>query len=235
MKKIIFVATAAIMSIFLLCSFIVYETEWTDKQNCAHQIAELAREMGLDEDDPIILRATEIWWEEEQKRLTAIEEQKRIEEERIKLEKLAQELKNPSRGIDNYSQYDLDMIACVVYNEGAYGTTRRHRELIAQVVVNRVNSIHFPNTVYEVLIQPKQYLAAYTDYESKYMKLAVESDVWDECLEIAELACKGEIKCPSNVVYQSNYSTLGTGTYEIHKTSYSTTYFNYCSYRFVDP
>ena len=37
---------------------------WTSKQVKAHEIAEIAREMGLPEDDPIIVRAQEIWREE---------------------------------------------------------------------------------------------------------------------------------------------------------------------------
>lgn len=38
---------------------------WTDNQNTAHEIAELARSMGLPEDDPIIQRASAIWWDEQ--------------------------------------------------------------------------------------------------------------------------------------------------------------------------
>lgn len=37
---------------------------WTYKQVKAHEIAEIARDMGLPEDDPIIRRASEIWYEE---------------------------------------------------------------------------------------------------------------------------------------------------------------------------
>lgn len=38
---------------------------WTEKQNKVHEIAEIARSIGLPEDDPIIRRASEIWWEED--------------------------------------------------------------------------------------------------------------------------------------------------------------------------
>lgn len=37
---------------------------WTSKQVKAHEIAEIARDMGLPEDDPIIIRAKEIWADE---------------------------------------------------------------------------------------------------------------------------------------------------------------------------
>ena len=55
---------------------------WTDKQDKAHEIAEIARSIGLPEDDPIIRRASEIWWQEhdaEQERLKAeAEKEKRV-------------------------------------------------------------------------------------------------------------------------------------------------------------
>lgn len=35
-------------------------------QDTAHEIAELARSLGLPEDDPIIVRAQEIWWDAEE-------------------------------------------------------------------------------------------------------------------------------------------------------------------------
>lgn len=38
---------------------------WTEKQNTVHEIADMARELGLPESDPIIKRASEIWWEED--------------------------------------------------------------------------------------------------------------------------------------------------------------------------
>ena len=37
---------------------------WTDKQDKVHEIAEIARSIGLPEDDPIIQRASAIWWDE---------------------------------------------------------------------------------------------------------------------------------------------------------------------------
>lgn len=37
---------------------------WTNRQEKAHEIAELARAIGLPETDPIIKRAQELWWDE---------------------------------------------------------------------------------------------------------------------------------------------------------------------------
>ena len=37
---------------------------WTPQQERAHEIAQLARDIGLPENDPIIVRASELWWNE---------------------------------------------------------------------------------------------------------------------------------------------------------------------------
>ena len=54
--------------IVVLVIVIVFTTPalaaWSSRQNKAHEIAEMARSIGLPEDDPIIKRAQEIWWED---------------------------------------------------------------------------------------------------------------------------------------------------------------------------
>ena len=121
---------------------------------------------------------------------------------------------------------DLEIIACVVYNEAAYGCTERHQELVAAVVVNRLHDDRFPATVYGVVTQPGQYHPDYATPGSYYWSRAVNSDVWEHCLEIAERALAGEIDCPANVLFQAEF-LQGSGVYEIGYTSYSTTYFCY--------
>lgn len=128
---------------------------------------------------------------------------------------------------DSNFQTDRDIIATVVYNEAWGGCSERHRELVAAVVVNRVNDSRFPNTVYDVVTQPNQYLKAYADPNSTYRQRATsDPQVWAECQRIAARALHGEIECDPAVVWQAE-STQGTGTYETHRTSYSTTYFCY--------
>lgn len=162
------------------------------QQDQAHEIAEIARQMGLPEDDPIIVRASELW-----------------------------------READTDFQTDRDIIATVVYNEAWGGCTERHRELVSAVVVNRVNSDLFPDTVYDVVTQPGQYLKAYATPGSRYWNEArADPDIWAECQRIAAKVLNGEIECPENVLYQAE-GTQGTGTYETAATSYSTTYFCY--------
>lgn len=127
-----------------------------------------------------------------------------------------------------YTDDDVRIVATVVYNEAWYDCTDRHRELVAAVIFNRVNSPIFPDTVYDVICQKGQYSPAYTVENGKYHNKATKNeDAWNTCVEIAKKALNGGVECPEKVVFQSNYSNLGKGHYEIHKTSYSTTYFAY--------
>lgn len=164
------------------------DTTWTEKQEQAHEIAETARAMGLPEDDPIIVRAKEIW---EAEQLQFI--------------------------------LDRDIIATVIYNEAWAGCTERHRELVAAVIMNRVKSDKFPDTVYDVVTQKGQYLLGYANGDPQYTP---PEEAIEACREIATRALLGGIDCPDNVLYQAEFKQ-GTGVYEVCKTSYSTTYFCY--------
>lgn len=69
MNKRIIVIIMIVLIAFIICDFSYaiqwYNDNWTERQNIAHEIAELARSINLPEDDIIILRAQEIWWEDE--------------------------------------------------------------------------------------------------------------------------------------------------------------------------
>lgn len=122
---------------------------------------------------------------------------------------------------------DRDIIATVVFNEAGYGCSDRHMELVAAVICNRVASDTFPDSVYDVVVQPGQYHPAYADPESWYSRRAREdAGTWAKCQEIAALALDGAVDCPAAVLYQANF-TQGSGVYEVHQTSYSSTYFCY--------
>ena len=49
--------------VLMCCGAAAHPAE--QQKAAAHEIAEIAREMGLAEDDPIITRAQELWWEAE--------------------------------------------------------------------------------------------------------------------------------------------------------------------------
>lgn len=165
--------------------------DYIKTQKTSHEIAELARSLGLAEKDPIIVRAKELWLDANEKFIR-----------------------------------DRDIIATVVFNEAGYGGSDRHMELVAAVVCNRVKSSEFPNTVYEVVIAPKQYKPEYVDPNSYHGQRARKAPNWEKCQAIAAKALRGEIVCPSDVFFQANF-IQGKSIYEIHYTSYSTTWFCY--------
>lgn len=129
---------------------------------------------------------------------------------------------------DSELEQDIDIIATLVFHEAWGGCSDRHRELVAAVVYNRVNSDLFPDTVYGVVTQVNQYKPAYADAESFYGRAArADPEIWETCREIARKALSGEVDCPADVVFQAESPQGETGIYEIHYTSYSTTYFCY--------
>lgn len=174
-----------VVLVLLAAALLIGAAPWTSRQTKAHDIAEIAREMGLSEDNPIIVEASRLWWAERE---------------------------------------DTRIIANVVYNEAGNCTTR-HKELVAAVVLNRVASPRFPNTVREVVEAPRQYDPKYAQNLPDY---ATADETMRSCFHAAIAALSGEVECPKNVVYQSEFPNLGTGNYEtIVPTIGQTTYFNY--------
>lgn len=151
--------------------------EYIEQKESAHEIAEMARQMGLQESDPIIVRAKELWNE-----------------------------------ADAQFQIDRDIIAVLIYNEAGYGCTLEHMETAAMVPINRVNSPKWPDTIYDVVCQPGQYLPAYATPGSKYWNKAVtDTERFKYCQEIATRALNGEIDVPEDVVYQANFTQAPYG------------------------
>lgn len=62
----------------------------------------------------------------------------------------------PSRDAKGYSEWEIYEWAKIVYCE-AGGESQKCREYVAQVVLNRINSSRFPNTVHGVIFQGKQF------------------------------------------------------------------------------
>ena len=124
------------------------------------------------------------------------------------------------------NQRDLDLLAAIIhYEAGSNDCTDRHQQLVAQVVLNRVASDEFPDTIYDVITQTKPTIQ-YSPYQ-KVMDNAGNKDIIPQrCYDNALIVLSGEIECPSNVVWQANFKQ-GSGIYEVYKTSYSTTYFCY--------
>ena len=64
MKKKIIALIMILIIMFSVCMPAMAYYNWTHRQETVHEIAELARSIGLPENDPIIKRAQEIWMED---------------------------------------------------------------------------------------------------------------------------------------------------------------------------
>lgn len=115
-------------------------------------------------------------------------------------------------------QEALDIVARVVAGE-AGGCPWEHQVAVAAVVVNRVASPYFPDTVREVVAQPGQYTDAY---------LSGFDRTPHQCYEAAKTALDGTDAVPDDVIWQAEFqqgtsvwwiSEVDTGWYR------STTYF----------
>lgn len=102
---------------------------------------------------------------------------------------------------------DLLLLSRVIYREaGSNWLPEEWKMSVGEVVLNRVASSEFPNTVKEVVMQPGQYGGLTSEF--KYIKPS------RECVEIALRLLSGErILNEPSVVFQSN-DRLGSGVHQ---------------------
>lgn len=126
---------------------------------------------------------------------------------------------------DNLNYDDLLLLSKIVHAEaGSNWLTEEHRQLVASVVINRVNSPEFPNTIYNVIYQKGQYAPVGTSY---FKNLIPSARAANSALRVL---VNGSI-APSDVVFQANFKQ-GGGVYKAIKDSkLGTTYFCYSSNR----
>jgi len=105
--------------------------EWTQRQTQAHEIAELARTMGLAETDPIIVRAQELWYEDY---MTGTD--------------------NPPEQI--YSDDDAEIIAKIMYSECRAIPSDTEKACLVWAVLNRVDA-GYGETIAAVATAPAQF------------------------------------------------------------------------------
>lgn len=115
-----------------------------------------------------------------------------------------------------YSQKELEWMAITIYREaGGDACSDETRIMVGNVVLNRVASPSFPNTIYDVLTQPGQYAGVYDDIRWPVRaELPEERHAVARAYRCAERVLEGETLLPPNVVYQSNFRTLGSGVYK---------------------
>ena len=106
----------------------------------------------------------------------------------------------------SYSLYDYQLLAQIIAAEaGADYVSHNTRLYVGSVVLNRVNSPLFPDTVEGVLWQPGQYYSCITDTFWSF-------EPSDDCKQVAEYLLTHGSVLPANVLYQANFRQ-GSGVF----------------------
>ena len=115
---------------------------WTQLQTHANQIANLARAMGLPEDNPIIAEASRIWWEEA-----------------VRLNREAEERQEREAACEAFLQEheaDAAAMAHVMYCE-ARGLDAREMSMVSWCILNRLDSGRFGSTITGIITARGQF------------------------------------------------------------------------------
>mgnify|MGYP000795798675 CR=1 FL=1 len=127
----------------------------------------------------------------------------------------------------SYSEDDLYCLAVAIYREaGSDYLTDEHRALVGCVVMNRVRSPRFPNTVRGVLTQPGQYAGLWQNGVYFPAGTDTSSNAVQRAYRVAREVLEGQWSCPSNVVFQANFQQ-GSGVYRAIEGGGTVTYFCY--------
>ena len=102
----------------------------------------------------------------------------------------------------SYSAGDLDLMAAIIYCE-AGNQSYEGMVAVGAVVMNRVNSSSFPNTISEVIYQSGQFTPA----SSGSLASALANGVPSTCYDAASAAMAGE-----NPVGNALYFNAGSGS-----------------------
>ena len=130
---------------------------------------------------------------------------------------LTQESPEPSQEMETtYTEDELFCMAAAIYNEaGGDMCSDETRLLVGYVILNRVNSSKFPNTIREVLEAKRQYGEFYwtgvkfADRSSK----PEEQHAVERAYEIAKRVLSEPSTIPETVVFQAEFEQ-GTGVYK---------------------
>ncbi len=120
-----------------------------------------------------------------------------------------------------YSEEDLDLLARVIYAEvGCTWIPDWVQRMVGSVVLNRVNSSYYPNTIRDVIYQPGQYAPTWDGSINKTPDARTIANA-------RYLLENGSI-CPANVVGQNSIIT-GSGVYTSYRDPilHTTVYFCY--------
>ena len=117
-------------------------------------------------------------------------------------EEYVEETEPADSGSSSYSASDLDLMAAIIYCE-AGNQSYEGQVAVGAVVMNRVNSSSFPNTISEVIYQSGQFTPA----SSGSLASALANGVPSTCYDAASAAMAGE-----NPVGSALYFNGGSGS-----------------------
>ena len=115
-----------------------------------------------------------------------VEEAKRIAQA-MAASKAEGEEREDTTGAYSASASDVTLLAATIEAE-AGNQSYLGKQAVASVVMNRVKSSHFPNTIYGVITQKQQFAS----YRSGMVDAYIEKGPSDDCIEIAQAAIDGE-------------------------------------------
>lgn len=121
----------------------------------------------------------------------------------------------------SYSEYELDLLARLIHQEAGSDWIPDDVQLwVGSVVLNRVDSELFPDTIHDVIYQSGQYAPAITG--------SIETPASDRALQNARYLLENGSVLPSGVVFQSCF-VQGNGIYTTYADDIlqTTTYFCY--------
>lgn len=118
---------------------------------------------------------------------------------------------------------DLMLLSKIIYAEaGSYWLSQEWKMCVGEVVLNRVASPEFPDTIAEVLAQPGQYYGS----NSRYFNNLLPNEA---SVEAAVRLLNGERLMDPSVVFQANFKQ-GSGTHTAYHDKYlGWTYFCFSS------
>lgn len=122
---------------------------------------------------------------------------------------------------------DLMLLSRIIYAEaGSEWLSDEWKMSVGEVVLNRVASPEFPNTIAEVLAQPGQYYGA----NSRYFNSLIPTE---RCANCAMRLLNGERNLEPSVVFQANFRQGGGVQTAYYDKSLGWTYFCYSSKKYL--
>lgn len=113
---------------------------------------------------------------------------------------------------DTISEEDIDLLARLLFAEaGSNWIADETIYYVGSVVLNRVDSDLFPDTLYDVIYQDGQYSCTWSG--------AIYNEPTDRCYRIAEDLLRNGSILPEDVLFQAEF-TQGSGVYDYQDNLY---------------